>query len=122
MFDFRKKILNPLIGKVIGKLDEALKAEGVAEKAERLLAVREAVQNNFNDVLDNERTKILGTLILTLGGFVIFATAGLTLLGFAAATVAVGAGTMMGEFHNRLIPIINSQNAGHSWISSFGLR
>jgi len=95
MFDFKKKILNPLISTTIGKLDEALKTEGVAEKTESLLAVKEEAKGSFDKVSAREATKGDSGLYVALASLVVAAVGSMAMPFLIPAAALYAGGIFM---------------------------
>lgn len=97
MFDFKKKILGPLIDNTVGKIDGALRMEGVTDRLETLLSVKEEADTSFSKIENREATQgiaaivavVVGDLALLLAapGPVLF-VAILTIAGYSYKTVS----------------------------------
>lgn len=97
MFDFKKKILGPLIDNTVGKIDGALRMEGVTDRLETLLSVKEEADTSFSKIENREAAQgiaaivavVVGDLALLLAapGPVLF-VAILTIAGYSYKTVS----------------------------------
>lgn len=97
MFDFKKKVLGPLIDNTVGKIDGALRMEGVTDRLETLLSVKEEADTSFSKIENREATQgiaaivavVVGDLALLLAapGPVLF-VAILTIAGYSYKTVS----------------------------------
>lgn len=97
MFDFKQKILGPLIDNTVGKIDGALRMEGVTDRLETLLSVKEEADTSFSKIENREATQgiaaivavVVGDLALLLAapGPVLF-VAILTIAGYSYKTVS----------------------------------
>lgn len=97
MFDFKKKVLGPLIDNTVGKIDGALRMEGVTDRLETLLSVKEEADTSFSKIENREAAQgiaaivavVVGDLALLLAapGPVLF-VAILTIAGYSYKTVS----------------------------------
>lgn len=97
MFDFKKKILGPLIDNTVGKIDGALRMEGVTDRLETRLSVKEEADTSFSKIENREAAQgiaaivavVVGDLALLLAapGPVLF-VAILTIAGYSYKTVS----------------------------------
>lgn len=97
MFDFKKKILGPLIDNTVGEIDGALRMEGVTDRLETRLSVKEKADTSFSKIENREAAQgiaaivavVVGDLALLLAapGPVLF-VAILTIAGYSYKTVS----------------------------------
>jgi hypothetical protein len=70
MFDFfKKKVLNPLISKTVGEMDDALKVQNVTDRIENLLSAKEAAETSFLKISNREGIQGSAAMLLMIGGF-----------------------------------------------------
>lgn len=68
MFDFKKKILGPLIDNTVGKIDGALRMEGVTDRLETLLSVKEEADTSFSKIENREATQGIAAIVAVVVG------------------------------------------------------
>jgi hypothetical protein len=91
MFNFfKKKVLNPLISKTVGEMDDALKAQNVTDRIENLLSAKEASKTSFLKISNREGIQGSAALLLMIGGFVAFVGLGSPLIGALALAGIAG--------------------------------
>jgi hypothetical protein len=69
IFNFRKKILNPALAAIIGKMNQTLKLDNAAEKAERLLALKEESNSTLKKIITDQESN--GNSLLLVGGLAV---------------------------------------------------
>jgi hypothetical protein len=66
MFDFKKKVLSPLVKGFTDKIDEALKKQSAVDKMETLLSMRDAVNEGFSRISNMANGKVPSVLLVML--------------------------------------------------------
>jgi hypothetical protein len=92
MFDFKKKVLNPLISETKSKIDDALKTPNTTARIENLLSAKEDADTSLFKISGNEACKAGAAALLILGSIPFFAAATVTALLVGVALFSVFAG------------------------------
>jgi hypothetical protein len=90
MFDFKKKVLNPLIGATTAKIDEALKTPTITDRIEALFSVKEEANASFSKMVDSELSKSATTILLLAAGAIISVALNVPAALLGLVTLAVG--------------------------------
>jgi hypothetical protein len=67
MFDFKKKVLGPLIANTVDKIDDALKMKSIPARIENLLSVKEDAATSFLKISNHEDAQGAATVLLAIG-------------------------------------------------------
>jgi hypothetical protein len=93
VFNFRKKVLNPLINEITCKVDDAAKIRSVGDRIEGLLSLKDDIRTRYSKIINGQMAKLVVAFIaaqpLAIIGAVIASPAG-PILSFAVFVGTVG--------------------------------
>lgn len=90
MFDFKKKILNPLITETKGKTDAALRTQSISDKIENLLSAKAEAKDSFDRIEDDLSKKGLSWVLAAMAGLIVMLASSVPLIITGAAMYATG--------------------------------
>ena len=123
MFNFKKKIVNPLVRAALSEIDVAFKVEGAEARVEKLLSVDEMVKSEFVKARNTQvqasnvyiGVAMLGFIVtalgLVVGGGIALAGLGMAAGGFAASTKFGANADRLTSDRNTLREIIGTEVA-----------
>jgi hypothetical protein len=97
MFDFKKKVLSPLVKSFASKIDEALRKDSVADKMETLLSVKDAVNDSFSKIAKRGAWKGAVGALAILAGLFTAGVSGLLVVGSLSVAALVSSPLVLAE-------------------------